>query len=148
LRFNVSHSGERVLLAFRMGAEVGADIERRRPDLDFAGLAESSFAPEERAAVLTLPPAERANLFYEYWTCKEACLKADGCGLSAPLDGFRIVGSERTPELRAVIADEALNTFSELQIRTLNAGPDYAAAVAASGDWDLALMRIRICGMA
>lgn len=94
LRLNVSHSGEVALLAFGVDREIGVDVEFMRPELDFVSLAETSFSKAEQAAIVALPPDRCADLFYEYWSCKEACIKADGRGLSVPLGQFSIVPSQ------------------------------------------------------
>src|SRR5205823_2000983 len=106
LHFNVSHSGDRALLAFAIGREVGIDVEYVRENLDFVALSERFFSKAEHAALLALPPEHRGSLFYEYWTCKEACLKADGRGLRAPLDKFSIVKSGDGPDWRGIAPKE------------------------------------------
>jgi 4'-phosphopantetheinyl transferase len=53
-------------------------------------VAEQSFAPAERTALLTLPQAERTEAFYRCWTRKEALVKAEGSGLFRALDTFAV----------------------------------------------------------
>lgn len=82
LRFNLSHSGDILLVALAEGREVGADVERVREDLDWRPLAER-FLPEGPAAALAgLPPAEGRTAFYRAWTLAEAFGKAAGIGLA------------------------------------------------------------------
>jgi 4'-phosphopantetheinyl transferase len=143
LRFNVSHSGDAVLLGFALDREIGVDIERMREDVDFAGLSRSSFSQTERESVLALDRDERARLFYEYWTCKEACIKADGRGLSVPLDQFSIVASAQGPQCREISVAGPGVFASAMRIRILDAIPGYAAAAAMAGTaWDVVPMRI------
>jgi 4'-phosphopantetheinyl transferase len=143
LRFNVSHSGDAVLLGFALDREIGVDIERMREDVDFAGLARSSFSQSERETGLALERDERARLFYEYWTCKEACIKADGRGLSVPLDQFSIVASAQGPQCRDISVEGPGVFASAMRIRILDAMPGYAAAAAMAGTgWDVVAMRI------
>jgi len=138
LRFNVSHSGELALLAFGLGREVGVDVEKMRENLDFDGLAKLSFSSAEYAAFLECPSTRRANLFYEYWSCKEACIKADGRGLSAGLRQFSVVAQGDGPEWRQVESISATSLSPEMRVRILTTGDGYAAAVAADGkDWDV-----------
>jgi 4'-phosphopantetheinyl transferase len=81
--FNISHSGEMVVLAVAESGAVGIDIEEiRTVDLeDF-----SRYVPE----VANLPEgydADHVNaLFFDCWTQKEAVLKGCGKGLLAPLE--------------------------------------------------------------
>jgi 4'-phosphopantetheinyl transferase len=89
LEFNISHAGDLVMLGVTTGRTLGVDTEsmtQRSADID--GL-DRYFAPEESAALLSLPPRQRRQRFFELWTLKESYIKARGMGLSIPLDGFR-----------------------------------------------------------
>ena len=85
LRFNVSHSHGRALIAVTGGRSVGVDVERIRPDVTYEQLARRFFSPREVAALLALPENLRRKAFFTCWTCKEAYVKARGEGLSIPL---------------------------------------------------------------
>jgi 4'-phosphopantetheinyl transferase len=88
LRFNISHTQSLVVLAVARGREVGVDVENTHAhNVDF-GIADHFFAPAEVAALSNVPPDERQFRFFEYWTFKEAYIKARGMGLSIPLDKF------------------------------------------------------------
>jgi len=128
LRFNVSHSGQLALLAFSLNQEIGVDVEFKREEVDFVSLAEMSFSREERAAVLACPPADRADLFYEYWTCKEACIKADGRGLSVPLDQFSVANRDADLLWREIISAGSSFLACGMRSRILEVGKGYAAA--------------------
>jgi 4'-phosphopantetheinyl transferase len=132
LHFNVSHSGEIALLAFARGREVGVDVEFKR-NVDYVSLAERSFSNSEYETVLSCPPAKRADIFYEYWSCKEACIKADGRGLSAPLGQFGVVAHPDDPAWRQVVSAGSEAVSPELRIRVLTVADGYAGAVAATG---------------
>ena len=129
LRFNVSHSGDIALLAFSGNQEIGVDVELKRAEIDFVLLAEMSFSKDERAALLACAPTDRANLFYEFWTCKEACIKADGRGLSVPLDEFSVATRGVNSQWREIIAAGSGFITSGMRSRVLDIGEDYAAAV-------------------
>ncbi len=81
LRFNLSHSGDLLLLAVMEAREVGVDIELMRPDVPFASVAQHCLAPEEASQIALLPDSEKACRFYELWTSTEARVKASGVGL-------------------------------------------------------------------
>jgi len=99
--FNVTHSGDYVLLALAWGLAVGIDVEKHR-DLDGSELSLHCFSPDERAALAALRPKERADAFFAVWTRKESVLKAMGVGLSFPLDQFSVSASpEEEPRLLA-----------------------------------------------
>ncbi len=96
-QFNLSHSGDWLLLALAWRRRVGIDVEAWG-DLEYAALAELAFAPEERAALAAAPVVQRAATFFATWTRKEALLKARGLGLGAfPLEEFAV---EPRPQVR------------------------------------------------
>lgn len=87
LSFNLSHTTGLVAVAVTRGRAVGVDVERvDRVVTD--GIAERHFAPDEVAALRRLPADVQARTFFEYWTLKEAYIKARGMGLAIPLDAF------------------------------------------------------------
>ncbi len=128
LRFNVSHSGGVGLLAFA-DQEVGVDVERIRAERDLAGLARTCFSAVERERIFSQPLERQAEAFFDYWTAKEACIKAEGGGLSIPLRRFSIV--ERG-ELAAAKVEPGV-ALGNWNVRWLAAGDGYRAAVAARG---------------
>ena len=81
-QFNISHSGELILLAFHAAAPVGVDVERQQPDLDWRPIARRCLAPAQVDSLLSLPTAEAASAFVECWCALEAGLKARGVGLA------------------------------------------------------------------
>jgi 4'-phosphopantetheinyl transferase len=90
LRFNLSHSHGLALLAVTRGRDVGVDLERIRENLDGEQLAERFFSPREVAVLRSLPLELRREAFFQCWTRKEAYIKANGKGLSLPLDQFDV----------------------------------------------------------
>jgi phosphopantetheinyl transferase len=81
LKFNLSHSAGLALVAIAAGSNVGVDLEPIRPFAGMSGLAAEFFPPQARAAYEAAPPAERAAVFFRWWTRIEAVGKAIGCGL-------------------------------------------------------------------
>ena len=80
--FNLSHSGELILLALHASRPVGVDVERLRPALDWRAIAGRMLPERERRALETLPEAERPEAFLAAWCRLEARLKARGDGLA------------------------------------------------------------------
>lgn len=102
LSFNLSHTTGLVAVAVTRGRAVGVDVERvDRAVTD--GIAERHFAPAEVAALRRLPPALQARVFFEYWTLKEAYIKARGMGLAIPLDAFAFTLHEVEPPTVAFV---------------------------------------------
>ena len=85
-QFNLSHSGDWLVLALCQQGPLGVDVEmglRQRPVLP---LAQRFYAPDEYQWLLALPSREQASAFYRLWSRKEAVLKAQGAGIAAGLD--------------------------------------------------------------
>lgn len=110
LRFNLSHSGDRALVAVAWEREVGVDIERIAPRRNLVALARRALAPEEAEAIAAVPPPDRPAAFHAAWTRREAIAKCLGTGLWAPpVKGVETAAS------------------------SLDAGPGFAAAIAVTG---------------
>jgi len=137
LRFNLSHSGGLVLYAVAWGRELGIDIESVREELADRGVAERFFSAPEIALLRTLPEDMWPRAFFNCWTRKEAYIKALGEGLSHPLHEFDVslVPGEPAALLSTRRDPKEASCWSLCE---LEAGPDYAAALAVKGhDWRL-----------
>lgn len=85
LRFNLSHTTGLVACAVSLVHDVGVDVECRSRRADIEGLSRQVLAPAEAAALAALTGESARARFFEYWTLKEAYIKAVGAGLSLPL---------------------------------------------------------------
>lgn len=81
LFFNLSHSGNKIVIAFSTQSEVGADIEQIRPDLPIEDFTERNYSENEVNAINNSNTTEKYSLFFKYWSRKEAWLKAVGTGI-------------------------------------------------------------------
>lgn len=97
LTFNVSHSGDLVLLAFADQVAVGVDVEPIRPIPDADDIVARFFSDAEVQTWRALPPAQRDAAFLTCWTRKEAYIKARGEGLSHPLHLFDVAFRPNEP---------------------------------------------------
>lgn len=88
LQFNLSHTTGLVAWVVTRHAAAGIDVEDRRPVRQVEEVAAHSFAPAELADVRARRGDDQRDRFLEYWTLKEAYVKARGAGLSLPLDAF------------------------------------------------------------
>jgi 4'-phosphopantetheinyl transferase len=96
IQFNISHSGNLLLVAISPIGSVGIDIEQLKPRLrDFSGLVAKCFAPSEITYWNALPESEKAAEFYQFWTRKEAFVKAVGRGLAIGLEQCVIVSGKQ-----------------------------------------------------
>ncbi len=99
LRFNLSHSGDLALIAVSRGREVGVDVERVQRDIEFDPIVEHYFDPRETWDLRTAPPQERVRKFFDLWTRKEACVKAEGSGLGLRASTERFAARNLCPAL-------------------------------------------------
>ena len=79
--FNVSHSGDVVLVAFSRFGRVGVDVEEPQPLDDLLSVASTAFVAAEVEQVRAAVGEEQLACFYRLWTRKEAIAKALGIGL-------------------------------------------------------------------
>ena len=82
LTFNLSHAGDWGLLVVASGIDVGVDIEKIDPQLEYEKVAARIFSPAETARLGQYCLARRRRAFFRIWTCKEAGLKGQGFGFS------------------------------------------------------------------
>ncbi len=85
LRFNLSHSGGMALYGLTLDREIGVDLEEMRPLDDLESMASMVFTPREIEILDSVSTAEKEEIFFRFWTRKEAVIKAVGRGLSIPL---------------------------------------------------------------
>ena len=121
LGFSLSHSRSRAVIAIADHPCVGVDIEYLDRSVDTEPIAELFFPTRIRRELNTLPMRERVPAFYRQWVRTEAVAKADGSGLAY---GIPDVG-------RNVLPAGVTRTVGRWAVVDLDAGPLYAAAVAA-----------------
>jgi len=92
--FNISHSGKYVICAIDSTYKIGVDIEKIKP-VDIS-IYKSQMTNHEWNEINIA--ANKTLAFYDYWTKKEAVIKANGKGLSIPLQSFTIKNSMTTIE--------------------------------------------------
>ncbi len=85
LKFNLSHSGNTIVIALTEGLDLGIDVEELDRDTPTKRLARRFFAEAESHAVEHTGEANRNRVFFHCWTAKEAVLKATGSGLTVPV---------------------------------------------------------------
>ena len=132
---SLSHSGGcAALLQAPVGTLAGVDLEVHRPR-DFMRIARNTFAEPEIALLKKLPDPTREQMFYVFWTLKEAFAKALSINL---LDALRLCECDvdtRTvrgptslagcfsvfqPRLAMTLAVVCIGTADATEIRTLH----------------------------
>ena len=136
LRFNLAHAGDLALYAFTLRREIGIDIELIDAKFASETIARQFFSPKEVAALLKFPTDRRPHAFFDCWTRKEAFIKAQGMGLSLPLDQFEVSIEHDQPALLHTAWDAA--EASRWALVNVDAAPGYAAALAVpAGEYSL-----------
>ncbi|MBL6447833.1 4'-phosphopantetheinyl transferase superfamily protein [Fulvivirga sp. 29W222] len=93
VEFNISHSGNYVLCAISNDKlRIGVDVEEVKP-IDFDDF-DRQFTEAEWQVIKSEPDPLKG--FFKMWTKKEAIVKADGKGLSIPLNEIIINGHTAT----------------------------------------------------
>ncbi len=98
LTFNLSHTHSMIALGVTVGRALGVDVENVRSRTVSMDMADRFFSPLESGDLANTPSHRQQYRFFEYWTFKEAYIKARGMGLQLPLDKF----SFRYPHDRGV----------------------------------------------
>ena len=132
LQFNLAHSNDRAIFIFGWDRPVGIDIEHVRPLQDADRFAEQFYSTRETALINSLPGDDKWNAFYKLWTCKEAFLKAQGSGLTVPLNQVEIfLDGEEAARLISIGGDT--EQAADWKLWIFNPLPGYQAAIAIQG---------------
>jgi len=90
VHFNITHSGDWILIAFAHAFPVGIDIESVRAAGTTEDLVEYLMSDGERQSLNSLSKDQRPVAFLQCWTSKEAFLKGVGVGLTAALRSIEV----------------------------------------------------------
>ncbi len=135
IHFNVSHSSELALYAVGRRRRVGIDVERIRSKPVAEELADRFFSPRECGVIFSAPQDMKQEVFFNFWTQKEAYLKATGEGVSG-LESIEIdFPATGDPILRNPMN---MNIIPGWHARRLEPWDGYAGAVVIQGsEWRL-----------
>ena len=101
LQFNLSHTHGYVAVAVHPDQPVGVDVEKADPAFKWQDLTDYCLGDPERQTLQGLAPGPARHTFFNYWTRKEAFLKAIGVGLI-----------ERLPDLLVTEGDQVIGLSS------------------------------------
>ena len=96
LRFNLSHTENIIICAVTLNHDIGCDVENTSRNNDVLAIAERYFSTSEADELFSLPKEAQTSRFFDYWTLKEAYIKAWGLGLSIPLKDFSFSIGDQT----------------------------------------------------
>jgi 4'-phosphopantetheinyl transferase len=132
LAFNMSHSGDFILIAVGRKREVGVDVEKMRPEIELERLARRFFSPGEAARISVQDSEQRLAAFFRCWTRKEAYIKARGGGLSIPLDQFEVTLDAEAPAALLANWDDP-EEVSRWSLHNIDLDEEHLAALAVEG---------------
>jgi len=125
LNFNLSHSGDRLLIAVCHDCEIGVDIELIQKRSNPLQLARHFMAEDEVLQLSGLEgPAAQREFFFNLWTRKEAYVKSLGKGLFHPLN--KTVMNEVSTGVHVPSSGD----YRDYRVIDLDIDGDYKAAVA------------------
>jgi 4'-phosphopantetheinyl transferase len=136
LSFNISHTHSLIVLGVTRSRALGVDVENFRAREVSIDLMDRYFAPQEVEVLTAAPPHEQQYRFFEYWTFKEAYIKARGMGLSLPLGKFSFqYADDRAVEI--AIHPELADDAARWQFWQFQPKPEYLVAICAerAGAW-------------
>jgi 4'-phosphopantetheinyl transferase len=130
LRFNLSHSSGLVACVVCAEIDCGVDVERIGRVKDLAGVAKRILTEGEQRALFSCEGHAREVRFTEYWTLKEAYVKARGIGFQLPLHTvhFELDRGGRTPAI--TLDEEAGDRAEHWQLALQPADQSHLLAVA------------------
>jgi 4'-phosphopantetheinyl transferase len=148
LRFNLSHTEGLVGCAVTLDHAVGFDVESVERGAEIGAIAQRFFSPSEARALDEVPAPARRRRFFEYWTLKEAYVKATGRGLTTSLSSFAVrLARDESIDLDVVpeVDDPAAWQFALLEVHPVHVA---ALAVRRGGRPDLDLQARRVVPLA
>ena len=139
IQFNASSSETMGAIAVSSEMALGIDTEKIKPESrqDYDLIVKNEFHNAEYDWYEKHKVPERIRVFFEFWTCKEAYLKALGIGLSGKLNSFSIDLQGQEPSIRYTELESG--TQSEFSLYRLNIADEYVTCLA------LPEKNIRIC---
>jgi 4'-phosphopantetheinyl transferase len=128
LKFNLSHSGQKIIIGFTLNYDIGVDVEYNKRQIEIAEISKRFFSVKESTILMQLSKEDQQAAFYNCWTRKEAFIKAKGGGLSIPLDQFEVtLALGDRPELKIIKWDQ--NDVVNWNLKAFNCDSDYTGAV-------------------
>lgn len=91
VQFNLSDTKDALILAMTRGPEIGADVETMDRRVDHLAVADHYFTENEKALIFA-DKALGKRRFLEFWTKKEALLKASGVGI---MDDLKLLDTSK-----------------------------------------------------
>ncbi|MCC7380623.1 MAG: 4'-phosphopantetheinyl transferase superfamily protein [Deltaproteobacteria bacterium] len=137
LAFNLANTEGLIICAVARDRSIGVDAEWLERSGQTVEIAEQYFSKREIAELRSLPVGHQRRRFFDYWTLKEAYIKARGIGLGLPLDRFSfLLGASRATSapvrIEIAIEPELGDRSERWWFEQLDLSPSHKIAVAAT----------------
>ena len=131
IEFNVSHSNDLMVAAICREWPIGVDIEKEDPQFHALDIAERFFCKKERDEIGLKNKEEGVRAFFQFWTAKEAVLKATALGLMLELSKLEI----GLMPLRIVAFEDSGETSRvSWHLRAFSPSEGYSGAIAVASE--------------
>ncbi|MDZ5608972.1 4'-phosphopantetheinyl transferase superfamily protein [Bacillus pseudomycoides] len=127
-QLSVSHSGDRVTVAFTTSTPIGIDVEQINSNIDVLKMAVGVLTDIETAQLMQLPVERQIEGFLTYWTQKEAILKATGEGLMISPSNLTVSTPDNLPKL--LVFQDKPQLVETTTLMNLQPGSGYIASIA------------------
>ena len=134
LKFNLSHTDGMSVCVVSLESDCGIDVENIQRKSRTSAVADRMFAPAEVATMQSSKDDEVQRKFFEFWTLREAYVKAIGTGLGGSSKAFHFTvgeqekGEHRMSKIHFVPNDSSRS--SAWQFMLLNLSSDHISAIA------------------
>ncbi len=130
IRFNLSNTSGLIALLLIRDRDVGVDVEDLSRTRQTIEIADRYFSQSEVHALHALPSSMQHARFFEYWTLKEAYIKARGLGLAIPLEQFSFLLDPLDAPIRIAFDSRLEDHPPSWQFAQFFLSPRHAAAAA------------------
>ena len=130
IHFNMSHSHNIVSYIIASNYMVGIDIERHDNNLNIPELSSLVLTMEESRYLSGLNSKEKFELFYHLWTKKESLIKANGQGLTYPINTIEAMSVSSGETIFLTNEKNALQQEQEWYYYELETPKNYSGAIA------------------
>jgi len=138
LPFNLSDTKDAIAIAVGEDQVLGVDVETVARAVDHVSVGEHYFTKEEQAAIASAPDGKRR--FLEFWTRKEAVLKASGVGI---MDDLKVLRVDQAVNRMTILHHAFIDMAEpEYHVGTWHIGSDHIVSLATPGPCAVTFRRI------
>lgn len=127
--FNLAHTEDLALFGVTRVGPVGVDVESIRPVKEIGDLVARFFSQRENMSFQKVPMGGKPAAFFNFWTRKEALLKATGEGITSSLNLVEVSFLPDEPARVLAISGDSKKAAS-WSLHALSPAPGFVGAVA------------------